>query len=96
MYASFAHVDLEGFVFLPSSIPSGSYISFRLPQGLLSSVGMDLWTTSHLGLSIPRSQLSVPRTLLSVECLTASLYLFPSAVEEAPLMMDKQGTDNTS
>lgn len=49
---NFAHIDLEGLVFLISSSLSGSYIFFLLS---LSSEERDLAETSHLGLSVLRS-----------------------------------------
>ena len=49
----FAHVDLKGFVFLLSSIPSDYYnLTSHLRKGHLSSDGRDLIKTSHLKMSI--------------------------------------------
>lgn len=44
-------IDLNGFVFLVSSIP---YVFYSLPEGFLSPDGRDLMETLHLGLNVPR------------------------------------------
>jgi hypothetical protein len=52
---SFVDADLEGLVFLVSSMPSGSYTLPPLQRGSLNSEGRFLMDTSHLELSVPRS-----------------------------------------
>jgi hypothetical protein len=76
-HKSFSHVDLEGLVFLVSSMPSGSYIlsassSMVLPR---SFRGVIQWKHIHLGLSI---------STLMFFCGFLYLYLIH---EEASLMI---------
>ena len=68
---SFDHADVEGFVFLVSSVPSDSHIhSASLHQGSLKSERRDLVEKSHLGLNVPES------LILCFVSDCESLYLF--------------------
>ena len=66
-------VDLEGLVFLMTSIPVAFYIlSLSTSMGSVSSEGRGLMETSNL-------RLNGPRSLNLSYCLTISLYLSPFA-----------------
>lgn len=83
----FDHVDLEGLVFLVSSIASGCFTLsplLRFPE----SDRRDLKETSHLVLSVPKS-LTLSALYLAVGLCICSFLL----QEEDSLMMDEQGTD---
>ena len=70
---SMGRVDLEGLVFLVSSICSGLHpFSASSSYVSLSSKGRDLMVTSHVGLSIPMS------LDLSIMSSCGSPYLFLS------------------
>lgn len=84
----FTGVDLDGLVFLVTSIPSGSY-TLLLPflWAFLGTAGRNLMKASCLWLNVPRSLTLF--TMSGWGCLR----LFPLLQGEAFLMRAEQGTD---